>query len=93
MRFLMKITIPSLAENAIVGDPEFEAKLRALFLSFGALATYSNSIDGRRLDYVLVDLVPARITATAESVFRFLGTKPEFLPEVVPQPYYGRTGY
>jgi hypothetical protein len=24
---------------------------------------------------------------------RFLGVKPEFLPEVVPKPYCGRTGY
>lgn len=93
MRFLMKISIPAPAENAVVGDPEFEVKLKALFTSIGALATYSNSADGRRIEYVLVDVEPARITATAEPVFRLLGVKPEFLPEVVPTPYYGRTGY
>jgi hypothetical protein len=93
MRLLMKIPIPTPAENAVVGDPQFEQKIGALFLSIGALATYSNCIEGRRLEYVLVDIEPARITATAEPVFRFLGVKPEFLPEVIPKPYYGRTGY
>ena len=93
MRFLMKIPIPALTENAIVGEPQFEERLKALFSSIGALAAYSNSVEGRRIEYVLVDIAPARITATAEPVFRFLGVKPEFLPEVVPQPYYGRTGY
>jgi hypothetical protein len=24
---------------------------------------------------------------------RFLGVKPEFLPQIVPKPHYGRTGY
>jgi len=90
MRFLMKISIP---ETAAAGGPQFEERLKSLFSSIGALASYSNTVEGRRLDYVLVDIEPARITATAEPVFRLLGVKPEFLPEVVPQPYYGRTGY
>ena len=93
MRFLMKFPIPTTAENAVVSDPQFEVMLKALFTSIGALATYSNSADGRRVEYVLVDVEPAQITATAEPVVRLLGVKPEVLPEVVPTPYYGRTGY
>jgi len=29
----------------------------------------------------------------AEAVFRLMGVKPEFLPEIVPQPYYGLRNY
>jgi len=56
MRLLMKIAIPTAAENAVVRDPKFNEELRALFLKLGAEATYSNTLDGRRFDYVLVDL-------------------------------------
>jgi hypothetical protein len=94
MRFLMKIAIPTTTENAAVSNPKFNEELRALFLKLGAQATYSNTLDGRRFDYVLVDLDDVtQITAVAEPVFRFLKVKPEFLPEVTPQPYYGRVGY
>jgi hypothetical protein len=94
MRFLMKIAIPTAAENAVVSDPQFNEKLRSLFLKLGAEATYSNTLDGRRFEYVLVDVPDvAQITAAAEPVFRFLKVKPEFLPEVAPPPYYGRVGY
>ena len=94
MRLLMKIAIPTAAENAVVSDPKFNEELRALFLKLGAEATYSNTLDGRRFDYVLVDLEDVtQITAVAEPVFRFLKVKPEFLPEVAPKPYYGRAGY
>jgi hypothetical protein len=94
MRFLMKITLPPSTENALVDDPEFREKLRSVFMRIGAQATYSNLIDGRRIEYVLVDIEDlSRIADKAEPVFRFLGVKPEFLPEVVPKPYYGRVGY
>ena len=94
MRFLMKIAIPTAAENAAVSDPQFNQKLRSIFLKLGAEATYSNTLDGQRFDYVLVDIPDVtQITAVAERVFRFLKVKPKFLPEVAPQPYYGRVGY
>ena len=88
MRLLMKIPLPP-AENL----PADDQKLRAFFTAIGAQATYSNMADGRRIEYVLVDIEAERITATAEQVVRFLGVKPEFLPEVTPKPYYGRIGY
>jgi hypothetical protein len=89
----MKIPIPTAAENPAVAEPQFQDRLRALFSGIGAQATYSSSVDGRRIEYVLVDIDVEQITATAEPVFHFLGVRPEFLPEVVPKPYYGRTGY
>lgn len=94
MRLLMKIAIPTRAESVVVSDPEFNEKLRSLFLELQAVATYSTVLDGRRFDYALVDLPDvSQITAVAEPVFRFLKVKPEFLPEVIPEPYYGRIGY
>ena len=94
MRFLMKVAIPTAAENAAVSDPKFNEELRGLFLKLGAEASYSNTLDGQRFDYALIDIPDVtQITAVAEPVFRFLKVKPEFLPEVAPQPYYGRIGY
>jgi hypothetical protein len=93
MRFLMKVEIPTAAENALAGDPKFNEKLQDLFLRLGAQATYTRTQGERRVDYVLVDIAAAQITAVAEPVFRLLKVKPEFLPEIVPQPYFGRAGY
>ncbi len=93
MRFLIKIVLPTAAENPLVGEPDFESRLNALFRRIGALANYPGSQDGRRIEYVLVEVDPGQITPTAEPLFRFLGVKPEFLPEMVPSPYYGRSGY
>jgi hypothetical protein len=94
MRFLMKIAIPAAADNAVVSDPQFSEKLRSLFLKLGAEATYSNTLHGRRFEYVLVNVPDVtQITAVAKPVFDFLKVKPEFLPEVAPKPYYGRIDY
>jgi len=93
MRFLMKIVMPDAAQNPLVGEAQFHDRLQGVFRLIGALANYSRSEDGRRVDYVLVDLAPEQITAAAEPVFRLLKVKPEFLPEIVPRPYYGRSGY
>jgi hypothetical protein len=94
MRLLMKIPLPTAAENPEVNKPGFESELRDLFLSLGAEGRYSNTLDGRRIEYVLVNLKDmSLLAAVAEPVFRLLKVKPEFLPEVVPKPYYGRIGY
>jgi hypothetical protein len=93
MRFLMKIVLPTQMPNAVVGDHQLEQTLGRLFDEIGVQARYSNVVDGRRVEYALVDIPEERITATAEPVFRLLGVKPEFLPEVTPKPYYGRVGY
>lgn len=94
MRFLMKVVLPTATESAVTGDPQFSEKLQRVFLSVGAQATYSNLVDGKRVEYALIEIDDiSRITGIAEPVFRFLGVKPEFLPEVAPTPYYGRVGY
>ena len=46
-----------------------------------------SSLDGDRSNY------GCEIMAETAADLRFLGVKPEFLPEVVPKPYCGRTGY
>lgn len=93
MRFLMKIPIPTAEENPLAGSPEFDDMLKRLLLQIGTKATYSQVISNRRYVYSLIDVEIEQITPTAEPVFRLLGVKPEFLPEVAPKPYYGRTGY
>ena len=89
----MKIVMPTAAENPLVDAPDFERRLRGLFQQIGALANYPGRQDGRRVEYVQVEIDIGQIVPTAEPVFRLLGVKPEFLPEVAPKPYFGRIGY
>ena len=87
MRLLMKVVLPP----AVPAAPDFEAEWRALLKRIGALAHYPK--EQGRLQYVLLDPDPSQITPIAQTVFRLVRVKPEFLPEIVPQPYYGRGGY
>jgi hypothetical protein len=41
----------------------------------------------------LVDVEPERMTEIARPIFQLLGVRPEFLPEIVPESYYGLRGY
>ena len=85
--------MPTAAENPSAADAKLNQALQDMFRQLGALAAYSRMEEGRRVEYVLLALEPREITPAAERVFRLLQVKPEFLPEVVPQPYYGRSGY
>jgi hypothetical protein len=90
----MKVPVPTAAENPAINRPDFETELHDLFLRLGAEGRYSKTLDGKRFEYVLVNLKDiSQLTAVAEPVFRLLKVKPEFLPEVAPAPYYGRIGY
>jgi len=91
MRLLMRIVIPATTVNPFLAGPDFEAQWRALLKRIGALATYPK--EQGRLQHVLVEADPKQITPIAEAVFRLVGVKPEFLPEIVPQPYYGLRNY
>jgi len=71
--------------------PELGAQWRDLLKRVGALASYPR--EEGRVQYVLVEADPSQITPIAEAVFRLVGVKPEFLPEIVPQPYYGLRNY
>jgi hypothetical protein len=89
MRLLIRIALP--AASPVLAAPDFEAQWRALLKRIGALAAYPK--EQGRLQYVLVEADPGQITPIAEAVFRLVGVKPEFLPEIVPPPYYGLRGW
>jgi hypothetical protein len=89
MRLLMKVVLP--ATTPVLAAPDFEAQWRAVLKRIGALAAYPR--EQGRIQYVLVETDLSQITPIAEAVFRLVGVKPEFLPEIVPQPYYGLRNY
>jgi hypothetical protein len=86
---LMRVILPAATAKALAA-PDLEAQWRALLKRIGALAAYPR--DDGRVQYVLIDAAPGQLTPIAEAVFRLVGVKPEFLPEIVPQPYYGWRG-
>jgi len=87
----MRVVLPVATANPVLDAPDFEAQWRALLKRIGALATYPR--EQGRIQHVLVEADPSQITPIAEAVFRLMGVKPEFLPEIVPQPYYGLRNY
>jgi hypothetical protein len=87
----MRIVLPAATGNHVLAAPDFEAQWRALLKRIGALAVYPREQGG--IQYVLVEADLRQITPIAEAVFRLVGVKPEFLPEIVPQPYYGLRNY
>jgi hypothetical protein len=89
MRLLMRVALP--AGTPVLAAPDFEAQWRALLKRIGALASYPR--EQGRIQHVLIEVQPGQITPIAEQVFRFMGVKPEFLPEIAPPPYYGLRGY
>lgn len=89
MRFLVKIPVPTAAENPVVRNPGFDDMLRALYLELRAQATYSTPRNGSRVDYILIDVEPADMAAIARPIFELLQVKVEFLPEVTPQKSFG----
>ena len=91
MRMLMRITLPAETANAVLATPGLPAQWGALLKRIGALATRPQ--EQGRIQHVLLDTDPSQITTIAEAVFRLWGVKPEFLPEIVPPPYYGWRGY
>jgi hypothetical protein len=90
MRLLMRVVLPAETANLVLGAPDFEAQWRALLKRIGALASYPR--EQGRIQHVLVEADLRQITPIAEAVFRLMGVKPEFLPEIVPPPYYGWRG-
>ena len=86
----MRVILPAATASALAA-PELGAQWRDLLKRVGALAAYPR--EEGRVQYVLVEADPSQITPIAEAVFRLVGVKPEFLPEIVPQPYYGWRGY
>ena len=89
MRLLIRVVL--LPASPVLAAPDFEGQWRALLKRIGALAAYPR--EQGRLQYVLIEAEPNQITPIAEAVFRLVGVKPEFLPEIVPPPYYGFRAY
>ena len=89
MRLLISVFLPP--ASPVLAAPDFEGQWRALLKRIGALAAYPR--EQGRLQYVLIETEPNQITPIAEAVFRLVGVKPEFLPEIVPPPYYGFRAY
>ena len=87
----MRVVLPDTTADTVLGAPDFEAQWRALLKRIGALADYPR--EQGRIQHVLVEADLGQITPIAEAVFRLMGVKPEFLPEIVPQPYYGLRNY
>ena len=87
----MRITLPAATANSVLDAPGFAAQWGALLKRIGALATRPH--EQGRIQHVLLDTDISQITPIAEAVFRLWGVKPEFLPEVVPPPYYGLRNY
>ena len=90
MRLLLKLPVPTAAENAAVGQPGFSEKLNRLFRELGAQAIFSRRSEERLFAYALFDIPdPSRIFAIAEPISRWLKVKPEFLHETVGRSYFG----
>jgi hypothetical protein len=87
MKMLMRVVIPP----AVLAAPGSAGQWQALLKSLGALASHPR--EEGRIQQVLLDIEPRQITPVAEAVFRLVGAKPEFLPEIAPPPYYGVGGY
>lgn len=88
MRFLMRIELP--AEGVAVGDPDFENALTKVYLAAGAQSAYSDTVDGRRTDLVVVEIEDVReLTPRAKLVFDFLKVRPIFLPETDTKDHFG----
>jgi len=90
MRLLMKLLIPTPAENAVVGESGFNEKFTQLLRELGAQSIFSRRAKDRRIAYALFDIQdPARIFAIAEPVSTWLKVKAEFFPETIGKSYFG----
>jgi hypothetical protein len=90
MRFLLKLPIPTPAENAAAGEAGFGDKLNSLFRELGAEKIFSRKAEGRLIAYALFEIEdPARLFAIAEPISLWLKVKPEFFPETIGRSYFG----
>jgi hypothetical protein len=85
MRMIMRVTLPP--EIPALATPDFALKWQLLLKRIGALS--ADAREQGRLHFVMLDVEPGQITPIAQAVFQLTGTRPDFLPQIVPQPYYG----
>lgn len=78
----MKVPIPSVTENPVVGEADFNEKLGKLFVELGADKIFTRMLDGRRFDFARFDIQDLpRLYVIAKPVSVWLKVKPEFLAE------------
>jgi hypothetical protein len=90
MRLIMQIAFPTKEENSVVGMPDFENAVTRVYLAAGAQSAYSDIVDGRRTDVIVVEIDDlGELTPKAKLVFDFLKVRPTFLPEAVAKDHFG----
>jgi hypothetical protein len=90
MRLLLKLPVPSVAENEAAADPGFGEKLNGLLKELGAERIFSRRAEGRLIAYALFEIEdPVRILAIAKPISLWLKVKPEFFPETARRSYFG----
>ena len=83
MRFLMKIEMPTEAENAVVGEPGFNDKMCELLGQINAESASFSFVDGRRVDLIIVNVADfTELPTLAEPFYRWLKVRAEFLPQM-----------
>ena len=84
MKFLVKIVMPTPAENPAVGAADFDDRMRALLKQVRAERAYfATQPDGRRVDHIIVNVEDAtELPAIAAPFHAWLGVKAEFLPQM-----------
>ncbi|HVW73120.1 MAG TPA: hypothetical protein VHC39_05750 [Rhizomicrobium sp.] len=90
MRFLMRIELPTQQEKPAIGSPGFEDQLTRVYLAAGARSAYSNCVDGRRTDVIVIEVEDIReLTPRAKLIFEFLNVRPTILPETGNADHFG----
>jgi len=83
MRFLMRLQMPSEAENPQVAAPDFNDKMRLLLQQIKAERASFGMVDGRRVDSIIVNVADAtELPAKAAPFYRWLKARAEFLPQM-----------
>ena len=84
MRFLLKVTFPIVAGNAMVRDPEFGPKMRGILEAIKAEAAYFVEDGGNRTAFIVVSIQePHQIPSVAEPFFLTFNASVEFKPAMV----------
>jgi hypothetical protein len=83
MRVLMKINMPTEAENPVIGGPGFNDKMRDILGQINAESASFALVDGRRVDLIIVNVADVtELPKLAEPFFRWLNVRAEFLPQM-----------
>jgi hypothetical protein len=83
MRFLMRLQMPTEAENPDVAAPDFNDRMRLVLQQIKAERASFGIVDGRRVDSIIVNVADAtELPAKAAPFYRWLKARAEFLPQM-----------